>query len=73
MPNTKYAGIRIKDAIYMYLKEYGPQSQKEIIDALVAGSAQAGREPATQIERSIDRLIRAGKLRKVGDKIEMVW
>jgi hypothetical protein len=69
--NLMYSGMRIKNAIYKFLDESGPQTQETIETALNAGGVAAGKRQAeSQVGKSIDRLIRAGKLRKSGDKIE---
>jgi hypothetical protein len=72
--NLKYSGMRIKNAIYKFLDDVkSPQTQEAIEAELNAGGVSAGKRQAeSQVGKSIDRLIRAGKLRKVGDKIEKV-
>jgi hypothetical protein len=66
-----YSGMRIKNAIYMFLDEKGPQTRDSIISQLNSGGVSAGKRQAeSQVGKSIDRLLRAGKLRKVGDKID---
>lgn len=70
--NLTYSGMRIKNAIYKFLEETGtPQTQEAIEAELNAGGVVAGKRQAeSQVGKSIDRLLRAGKLRMAGGKIE---
>lgn len=71
--NLKYSGMRIKDAIFKYLDEVKSSTQEAIETELNAGGVVAGKRQAeSQVGKSIDRLLRAGKLVRVGDKLERV-
>ena len=67
----KYSGMRIRDALCAFLDETSvAHPQNAIEDELAGGGAIAGKaQPKIQIGKSVDRLIRTGMLRKVGDKI----
>ena len=66
-----YAGEKIKTSIYRFLDGRGAAAtKKEIESALEAGGAVLGkRQGAAQIGKSLDRLLRAKRLRMVGEKV----
>jgi hypothetical protein len=66
----KFYNVRPGTAVKLILREKGPRTQEELMTELVAGGAVVGKKRAAHnIRISIEKTLRNGTLKQVGDLI----